>query len=122
MFTLLSRSLSSRRRKIRVVLTLLATICAVTKPATAYPCSGTVTQLSVGASGVVTVWGIGGLAAGYFCLLGATAPNGYTAEACRGAYDLLRQAQVTGQTVQVDFADSLSCTTQPAWGWMMGLY
>ena len=74
--------------------------------------------------GVVFVSGMGGIAWGAICTTttGASAPNGYTADACKAAYAQLLLAEATGQQMTVWFNDNLTCTTQTPWGWLTGLY
>ena len=69
---------------------------ATSSTVTSYRCAGPVTDVSVvGNSGsVVASWG--GINGGYVCQLGATAPNGYTAEACRAIYAALLTSRMTG--------------------------
>lgn len=103
-------------------LLLASLLLATPAMAATYSCFGTVTGLSITPGGVVVVSGFGGLIDGDLCQLGATAPNGYTADACKAAYAQLLVALNAGTQLRMDFNDNLTCTTQPSWGWLMGLY
>jgi hypothetical protein len=88
---------------------------------TTYRCVGPVTDVSVSNSGGVNAsWG--GVSAGYVCALSSTAPNGITADTCKAIYAALLTSRMTGQPVAGYFTDALSCSSQPAWNWLLGLY
>ena len=105
-------------------LSLLLVMLVANVPATVanYSCFGAVSGVSISNGGVVTVSGFGGIQYGYICQIGASAPNGISSDTCKAIYARLLVAEVTGQQLRVYFNDTLSCTTQPTWGWLTGLY
>lgn len=105
-----------------VLVVLLAIVLATTPAMANYSCFGPVTGVSIANSGVVVVSGFGGISAGYVCQIGGTAPNGIASDACKAIYARLLAAEITGQQLRVYFNDNLTCTTQPNWGWLTGLY
>lgn len=97
-----------------VVALISITLLAVPAHAN-YECSGTVTYLGFDSGGgTVVVAGPGGLPAIYLCSMTADG-NGFTVTTCKAAYAMLLAAKLSGQTADIFFNDTLTCTTQPAW-------
>jgi hypothetical protein len=71
------------------------------------------------AGNVFASWG--GITGGVVCQLGATAPNGYTPDACKAIYATLLASRLTGQQVVGYFNDNSNCQSQ-TWTWLTGLY
>jgi hypothetical protein len=99
--------------------------------ATNYPCTGTVTTVWLSPFGSINV-STASIAApmvpsvpqlnfGGICQIGATA-NGWSSDACKALYSQLLIARSTGAPITFWFNDSLSCTTQPFFNYMPGLY
>jgi len=90
-----------------------------------YTCTGPVKGVSIQASGtnsgLVWVTGFNGIVDGGICQIGATA-NGITSDTCKAIYTRLLIAEVTGQQLTMYFNDNLTCSTQPSWAYMTGLY
>lgn len=102
--------------KKHIFLAVLLSVTLLVVPAHAnYACTGTVTYLGFDSgSGTVTVAGPGGLPAIYVCSM-VTNGNGWTTDTCKAAYAMLLAAKLSGQTADIFFSDTLTCTTQPAW-------
>ncbi len=86
-----------------------------------YSCSGPVSGVTVGPTGVVSAASAGGQQWTYFCRLGVT-ENGVSPEACKGVLTVLLTAQTTGKNVQLWFDDGLTCSTHPTWAWLSVWY
>lgn len=100
---------------------------AASAPALAnYSCVGTVDGVSVApGTGVVIFSSSVGLASVYLCQIEntVTTPAGsVTPEECKTFLGVLLVAQATRQSVELDFNDSLTCTTHPSWAWLTGWY
>jgi len=84
-----------------------------------YACQGNITLLGHDWSGNVVVAGPGGVPPVVLCNLssGSTPnpPNPFTTDACKVAYATLLSAKLSGQSASINFNDSLTCATQPAW-------
>jgi hypothetical protein len=52
----------------------------------------------------------------------ASANGSVTPEECKSMLAVLLVAQVSRQSVEVDFSDSLTCTSHPSWAWLAGWY
>lgn len=87
-----------------------------------YACTGTVTNLALNPSGVVTAT-VGSLQNVYLCQIGTTR-NGVPSDVCKAIFAQLLSAKNTGTLVRFIFSDSLTCTTHPGWsdlaGWVYG--
>ena len=104
------------------ILCLLAVMLVANLPAMAYyTCTGPVTGVSLQNTGIVWVSGFNGIVDGGVCQIGATA-NGISSDTCKAIYARLLLAEVTGRPLTMYFNDSLTCTTQPSWAYMTGLY
>lgn len=104
------------------ILCVLAVLLAANLPAMAYyTCTGPVTGVSMNTNGTVWVSGFGGIVDGGICQIGATA-NGISSDTCKAIYARLLLAEATGRQLTMYFSDNLSCTTQPSWQFMTGLY
>jgi hypothetical protein len=103
------------------ILIALVVALAVVPAHANYMCSGPVTAVSFDNTGVVVFSGIGGISAGYLCSLSTTS-NGITPDVCKAKYTQLLIAQLTGQSLNIYFGDNLTCTTQPSWNWLTGVY
>lgn len=102
-------------KKYAFVVTLLSMALLAVPAHANYECSGTVTYLGFdGGGGTVVVSGPGGLPAIYLCSMTADG-NGFTVTTCKAAYAMLLAAKLSGQTADIFFNDTLTCTTQPAW-------
>ena len=111
------KTLNGRRKmKKYIVAVVLLSITLVTMPASAstYVCSGTITYLGLGGNGVA-VGGPGGMPIIFACKVDAMSANGYTPEVCKATYAMLLAAKLSGQPVQIEFSDNLTCATQPVW-------
>ena len=95
----------------------LLTVAALALPAYAnnYGCTGTVTMVFLNSSGVVVVQGPGGVPPVGICTVNGGS-GAFSADACRAVYSMLLAAKLSGQNVQLNFSDNLTCSTQPAWG------
>lgn len=107
-----------------MIAVLLVALCMVTRAdATNYFCTGTITWLSMASDGTVFVGGPGGVpVAVHLCNINTTDTNGIGAQTCKSYYATLLAARLSGAQVSIDFSDSLSCSTQPAWGATVSLY
>lgn len=85
-----------------------------------YSCAGTVNNLALNPDGVLTAT-IGSLQNVYLCQIGATR-NGVSSDVCKAIFAHLLSARTTGTLVQLQFSDSLTCTTHPAWSNLTGWY
>lgn len=100
-----------------VFLVLLLAITALAAPAygAQYSCNGTVTIIFINGAGTVAVAGPGGIAGIGLCSV-STATANFTIDACKAAYAMLLAAKLSGQSAEVSFNDTLTCSTQPLWG------
>lgn len=99
-----------------VVVVLSIAVIALPAYAGLYSCTGTVTMLFInGGNGGVVVQGPGGLPPILLCSV-TTATTNFAVDGCKTAYATLLAAKLSGQTAQVNFNDSLTCSTQPTWG------
>jgi hypothetical protein len=107
----------------RLGLTILVVLAVAATPAGAatYACRGPVTDVSIVQNGTVVFSGSGGISAGYICQIGATT-NGIGPETCKIIYANLLAARQTNTPVATYFNDNLTCTTQPSWNWLTGVY
>lgn len=103
--------------KSSIFVVVLLSIAVIAPPAYAgmYSCTGTVTMLFINGSGGVVVQGPGGLPPIGLCSVTSATTN-FAVDACKAAYATLLAAKLSGQTAQVNFNDSLTCSTQPTWG------
>lgn len=95
----------------------LLVIAMVALPAYAgeYNCTGTVTIVFVNSNGIVAVGGPGGLPPIGLCALDGSSGI-FNTNACKAAYATLLAAKLSGQSATISFNDTLTCSTQPAWG------
>jgi len=104
-------------KKLSAIVALFSVVLLAT-PAQAgsYACTGTVTFLGVDSFdyGLIVVGGPGGLPPIGLCALNQA--GNFTMDACKAIYATLLAAKMSGQTVEITFADGLTCSTQPAWG------
>lgn len=104
------------------LLCILLVMLVANIPAKAYyTCTGPVTGLSLSNGGVVTISGFNGIVDGYLCQIGASA-NNVSSDTCKAMYARLLIAEATGKSLTLYFNDSLTCSTQPNWGWLSGFY
>ena len=103
--------------KSSIFVVVLLSIAVIAPPAYAgmYSCTGTVTMLFINGSGGVVVQGPGGLPPIGLCSVTSATTN-FAVDGCKTAYATLLAAKLSGQTAQVNFNDSLTCSTQPTWG------
>jgi hypothetical protein len=104
-----------KRCALVAVLLLFVSSFAIPAHAINYECTGTVTYLGLNTGGDVVVTLTGGVNAVVPCNLNNNTSNGFTPQACKAAYSTLLAAKLSGQSVNIYFSDSLTCTTQPAW-------
>lgn len=111
--------------KLMRVRAALMAACLIGSPVFAYQCQGTIVEVSLNPSGVLTVHSpAGGLNWAYVCQMGVTYNNGVGNEACKAIYASLLAAQMSGKQVMWHYNDALSCSTRPSWavhsGWYYG--
>lgn len=92
-----------------------------------YSCVGTIDSVGVspGTGWVIFSSSSDGFASVYLCLLeGTTATNNGNVSPgqCKTMLGTLQIAVATQQKIELDFSDSLSCTTHPAWAQLTGWY
>ena len=105
-----------------IIRTVVVTACLIGSPAFAYNCQGSIVEVALNPSGVLTVHSpAGGLNWAYVCQVSATY-NGVAAETCKAIYASLVAAQVSGRQVQWHYNDSLSCSSRPSWAMHTGWY
>lgn len=85
-----------------------------------YSCEGTVGNLALNPSGVLTVT-VGSIENVYLCQIGTTR-NAVPSDVCKAIFAHLLSAKNTGALVRFQFSDSLTCTTHPAWSDLTGWY
>jgi len=105
----------------------IAALLATAPALAAYTCVGTVNDVSVSpSSGIVIFTSSAGMGAAYLCYLESTSTNSangpVSSEQCKAMLTVLLMAQATGQSVELTFNDSLTCTTHPSWAWLTGWY
>lgn len=112
------------KKYIAVVMVLAVGLFAAPAYGATYFCTGPVTAVALSPNGVVTVSGFGGISWSYLCSVtaGQTFSNGYTSDACKAAYTTLITARLSGVPLTIGFNDNFSCTTQPSWANLTGLY
>jgi len=109
--------------KLYTVVVMLLSIALIATPAHAnYSCQGPVTFLGVNQSAGVVVGGPGGLPDVYLCRFDTSSSNGWSPDDCKAAYAILLSAKLSGQAATVFFSDTLTCSTQPAWGNYVSAY
>jgi hypothetical protein len=114
----------NRKMRLRsfIVLQLIAALLASEFAFATYSCTGSVDQVSVSPTGVVTLTSSTiGLTDVYLCQIGTTT-NGVDTEPCKSIFALLLSAHATGAQIDLSFSDSLTCSTHPAWAWLTGWY
>jgi hypothetical protein len=92
-----------------------------------YSCVGTIDSVGVspGTGWVILSSTSAGFASVYLCLLeGTTTSNNgnVTPGQCKAMLTTLQMAVATQQGIELDFSDSLTCTTHPAWAQLTGWY
>lgn len=106
----------------KYIFCVLLIVLVANIPAMAYyTCTGPVTGLSISNGGVVTVSGFNGIVDGEICQIGASA-NGISSDTCKAMYARLLIAETTGKSLTMYFNDSLTCSTQPSWQYLTGMY
>jgi hypothetical protein len=112
------------KRKIWLRCAIVLTLASLASPAAFanYSCTGSVDQVSVSPTGVVTLTSSAiGLTDVYLCQIGTTT-NGVDTDPCKSIFALLLSAHATGAQIDLSFSDSLTCSTHPAWAWLTGWY
>lgn len=113
---------------LRVRATLAVMAVAAAMPAWAnYSCVGTIDSVGVAPATGWVIFSASsvGFASVYLCLLeGTTTSNNgnVTSGQCKAMLATLQMAVATQQRIELDFTDSLSCTTHPAWAQLTGWY
>jgi hypothetical protein len=109
------------KKHIAVAALLLTVFVVVPLHASTF-CTGTVTYLNVGNSGVITVGGPGGLPPINVCTLGQTS-NGFTADSCKAVHATLLAAKLSSQNVSMAFTDNnAACSGYTQWVFATTLY
>ena len=88
----------------------------------AYGCQGPIASVALNPGGLVTVSSpASGLNTFYVCQIGATV-NGVGPEQCKAILSMLYVARTTGQQVQWQFNDGLTCGQHGDWAYLTGWY
>lgn len=85
-----------------------------------YACQGPVQELSINTSGNIIV-SAGGITLGYLCSV-TTTTDSVDPETCKAVYATLLAAEASGQSVELWFNDSLTCTTHTEYTFLTGWY
>jgi hypothetical protein len=102
-------------KRVVCILLLSSVVLALPAYASDYGCAGPVTLLFINSGGVVAVGGPGGLPPISICSVnGGYGP--FSADTCKTIYATLLAAKLSGQNIQINFSDNLTCVTQPPWG------
>jgi hypothetical protein len=110
------------KRHVVILMLLLMGVMVIPAHASNYFCSGTVTTIGLSPANDVVVGGPGGIPVVVLCNRSNATSNGWTADACKAAYATLLAAKLSGQSVSIDFSDSLTCSTQPSWSGYVSVY
>jgi hypothetical protein len=92
-----------------------------------YSCVGTIDSVGVSPSTGWVIFSSSSVGFGsvYLCLLEGTttSSNGnVTPGQCKVMFTLLQMAVATQEKIELDFSDSLTCTTHPSWAPLTGWY
>jgi len=118
-----SSDIMLRIMRCRILAALFSIATAIgASTAWAYSCQGTLDSINLNPGGVITVGSVqSGLGTFYVCQIGATT-NGVGPDVCNSILASLIAAKESGEQVQWQFNDSLTCTTHPQWAWLTGWY
>src|SRR5262252_6532179 len=98
------------KRYISVVAVFLLVMTAIPASASVYLCQGTVTSIGLYSNGMVGFTGAGGVNNIAVCSIYTNSGNGWTPESCKATYATLLGAKLSGQQVQLEFNDGLTCS------------
>jgi hypothetical protein len=92
-----------------------------------YSCVGTIDSVGVspGTGWVIFTSSSVGFSSVYLCLLEANTTSGngsVTPGQCKAMLSTIQMAVATQQKIELDFSDSLTCATHPAWAQLTGWY
>jgi len=101
-----------------IVVVMLLSTAVLALGQSSSTCTGTINFLGVGSNGVAVGLASGpqgpGLTTIFVCNLNTTGSNGYSPDVCKATYAMLLAAQLSGQAVTIEFADTAACT-RTAW-------